>query len=190
MRGRIVRTSDLAGGGDLAVQLTRCARTWFEQPPDADEQARIAAASRQLRAQRQLALALHQDEPRLSALCIEIFRQGVFNPLHFSAKLVANIIAQVGEPPIVAASESAIFSDYLRRAVLSVASPNVRRHLAAQLRRTLPTYVEAGRWPEAVAIDHSAFRTALGNEVTPFLAQMALAGLADYYEEVESQEGA
>jgi hypothetical protein len=49
----------------------------------------------------------------------------------------------------------------------------------------LPQFTEAERWREAVAIDYSAFRTSLGNEVTPYLAQMALAGLADYYDERE-----
>ena len=69
-----------------------------------------------------------------------------------------------------------------------MAQPNTRRLLAAQLRRYLPRYVEAGQWREAVAIDYSAFRTALGNEVTPFLAQITLAGLADYYDTHDEDE--
>src|SRR5690606_25247870 len=102
-------------------------------------------------------------------------------------ELVEKMIAKVGEPPVVDEGEEAIFSDYLRRAVLSVAVPNTRRLLAAQLRRYLPGYVEREQWKEAVAIDYSAFRTSLGEEVTPFLAQMALAGLADYYETHEEE---
>ncbi|NTW96982.1 MAG: hypothetical protein HGB28_00315 [Oscillochloris sp.] len=183
MRGRSVRKIDLAGGGEQAALLTRCAGTWLEQPPDVAEQERIGAAVRQVGVQRPLALELHRDAQALNALCIEIFRVEAFAPLHLSPQLVAQILAQVGEPPVVEEDESAIFSDYLRRAVLSVATPNTRRFLAAQLRRTLPAYAEGGRWREAIAIDHSAFRTALGNEVTPYLAQMTLAGLADYYDE-------
>ncbi|HMQ34514.1 MAG TPA: hypothetical protein PKD53_27505, partial [Chloroflexaceae bacterium] len=116
-----------------------------------------------------------------------------FQPLHFADELVELMIARRGEPPVVGEGEGEIFSNYLRDAVLAVALPNTRRFLAAQLRRTLPAYVEAGQWREAVAVDYSAFRTSLGNEVTPFLAQMALAGLAAYYEaheEDEEDEGA
>ncbi|NNJ12588.1 hypothetical protein EKD04_019875 [Chloroflexales bacterium ZM16-3] len=190
MRGRILRKSDLAGGGEMAVLLTRCAGTWLEHPADAAEQERLTAAARQLREQRPLALELHRDEKALDALCIEIFRGEAFAPLHFGPLLIDKMIAHVGEPPVVDEGEADIFSEYLRRAVLSVAVPNTRRFLATQLRRMLPAYAEQGRWREAIAIDYSAFRTSLGNEVTPYLAQMALAGLADYYDEAEFDEQA
>jgi hypothetical protein len=188
MRGRILRKSDLAGGGEMAPLLTRCAGTWLEQPADAAEQGRIATAARQLREQRPLALELHRDEQALDAFCIELFRGEAFAPLHFGPLLIDKMIAQVGEPPVVAAGEEQIFSGYLRRAVLSVAVPNTRRFLAAQLRRMLPAYAEQGRWRESIAIDYSAFRTSLGNEVTPYLAHMALAGLADHYDQIEGGE--
>ncbi|MEI7772814.1 MAG: hypothetical protein WCI67_22685 [Chloroflexales bacterium] len=184
------RTSDLSGGEDIATLLTRCAGTWLAQPPDEAEQVRIAAASRQLLAQRPLALELHRDEAALNALCIEVFRGAEFAPLHLGPLLISKLIAQVGEPPVVDDDQSAIFSDYLRRAVLSVAVPNTRRFLAGQLRRLLPAYVEQGRWREAIVIDYSAFRTSLGSEVTPYLAQMALAGLADYYDERDAADPA
>jgi len=90
----------------------------------------------------------------------------------------------------VAEGEEERFSAYLRDAVLAVAFPNMRRMLATQLRRMLPHYVATGQWREAIAIDYSAFRTALGNEVTPFLAQMALAGMATYYETIDEGEAA
>ena len=187
MRGRSVRTADRAGGGEEAARLTRCAGTWLAHPPDAAEQERIAAASRRLQQQRAVATEFYRDMDAASAFCIELFRGAEFAPLHFSDEVVEQMIARVGEPPVVEADEEQRFSEYLRRAVLSVASPNTRRLLAAQLRRYLPHYVEAQRWKEAVAIDYNAFRTALGNEVSPFLAQMALAGLADYYEAHEEQ---
>ncbi len=182
MRGRSVRRAERAGGGEEAARITRCAGTWLATAPDGAEQQRIAEAVRQVQGQRAVAAAFHRDSEAANAFCIELFRAEEFAPLHFADELVAQMIARVGEPPVVEVGDEAIFSDYLRRAVLSVALPNTRRLLAAQLRRYLPRYVEAGRWQEAVAIDYSAFRTALGNEVTPFLAQMALAGLADYYE--------
>jgi hypothetical protein len=188
MRGRLLQKTDLAGGGEMATLLTRCAGTWLAQPADQAEQARIAAAGRQLRDKRAIALELHRDEEALNAFCIELFREDTFAPLHLGPLLISKMIAQVGEPPVVGEDETPVFSDYLHRAVLSVAVPNTRRFLASQLRRVLPTYTETGRWREAVAIDYSAFRTSLGNEVTPFLAQMALAGLADYYDELEEGE--
>ncbi len=187
MRGRSVRKAERAGGGAEALRLTRCAGTWLAEPPDAAEQERIAEASRRLQQQRAIASEFYQDMDAASAFCITLFREADFAPLHFSDELVEQMIARVGEPPVVEAGEEHLFSDYLRRAVLSVASPNTRRLLAAQLRRYLPHYVEAQRWKEAVAIDYNAFRTSLGTEVSPFLAQMALAGLADYYEAHEEQ---
>lgn len=182
MRGHSVRTADRAGGGEEATRLTRCAGTWLAEPPDPAEQERIAEASRRVQQQRAVAAEFYRDMEAASEFCIKLFRGEEFAPLHFSDELVEQMIARVGKPPLVESDQEHLFADYLRRAVLSVASPNVRRLLAAQLRRYLPRYVEAERWKEAVAIDFNAFRTSLGNEVSPFLAQMALAGLADYYE--------
>lgn len=182
MRGRSVRKTELAGGGASATRLTRCAGSWLEQAPDEAEQGRIAEAARQLREQRRLALEFYQNQQAADAYCIELLRGPEFAPLHFADALVERMIGQEGEPPVVGADEQDQFSDYLRRAVLAVATPDTRRQLAAQLRRLLPQLTAAGRWRDAVALDYSAFRTSLGNEVTPFLAQMALAGLADYYD--------
>ncbi len=185
MRGRSVRKAERAGGGAEARRLTRCAGTWLEHAPDAAEQARIAAAIRQLKHLRSEATAFYADQAAADAFCLALFRDPAFAPLAFADELVQAIIARQGEPPVVEEGEEQQFSAYLRTAVLAVASPNTRRFLAAQLRRFLPIYSEAGRWREAIALDHSAFRTALGSEVTPFLAQMALLGLAAYYERVE-----
>lgn len=188
MGGRAVRTTDRAGGGEGAARITRCAGTWLEQPPDEAEQRRIAEASRLLKEQRAVAVAFHKDPDAANTFCLDLFRTEAFQPLHFADALVEVMIKKQGEPPIVGENEGEIFSNYLRDAVLAVALPNTRRFLAAQLRRLLPAYTEAGQWQEAVAIDYSAFRTALGNEVTPFLAQMALAGMAAYYETHEEDE--
>jgi hypothetical protein len=190
MHTRSLRTSDRSGGGEGSTRLTRCAGTWLEQQPDEEEQRRIAEASRLLKEQRAVAVEFHKDPDAANTFCLELFRTEAFKPLHFSDELVGLMIQRTGEPPIVGEGEGEIFSNYLRDAVLSVALPNTRRFLAAQLRRMLPAYVEAGEWKEAVAIDYSAFRTALGNEVTPFLAQMALAGMAAYYETHEEDEEA
>jgi hypothetical protein len=188
MRGRSVRKAEPGGGGAEAARATRCAGTWLEQEPDAAEQRRIAEAQRLLSQQRAASAELHRDAEAANAFCIELFRDAIYAPLHFSDELVAQMIRHAGEPPVVDEGEEATFSAYLREAVLAVAQPNTRRVLAAQLRRYLPRYVEAGQWREAAALDYSAFRTSLGNEVTPFLAQMALAGLADYYEAHEDED--
>lgn len=188
MRDRSVRTSGRSGGGAGAARITRCTGTWLEREPDIAEQTRMAQAQAALRGRRAEAAAFHHDETAANAFCVELFRDPQFQPLHLSAELIAQVINRLGEPPVVDAGDEAEFSDYLRQAAASVATPNTRRFLAAQLRRFLPRYVEAGQWRAAVAIDYSAFRTSLGNEVTPFLAQMTLAGLADYYEEEEGDE--
>lgn len=185
MRGRSVRKTSRAGGGEGAARLTRCVGTWLEQPPDAAEEQRIEEAVRLVNSQRVAANDFHRDSEAANAFCIELFRSEEFAPLHFADELVERMIATSGEPPVVEGEDQQVFSDYLRGAVLKVALPDVRRTLAAQLRRYLPRYVEAGQWREAVAINYSAFRTSLGNEVTPYLAQMALAGLADYYDSHE-----
>ncbi|NJN15942.1 MAG: hypothetical protein HC822_06455 [Oscillochloris sp.] len=187
MRGRSVRKTSLSGGGSEAVRLTRCAGTWLEHEPDPSEQQRIADAARRLREQRRIALELYRDPKALDVFCIELFRSEAFIPLHFSDALIEQIITIVGEPPVVDDDDQEIFSGYLRQAVLAVAVPNTRRTFAAQLRRMLPQYAEAEQWREAIAIDYNAFRTSLGNEVSPFLAQMALAGLADYYDAREEE---
>ncbi|WP_333691933.1 hypothetical protein, partial [Chloroflexus sp.] len=184
MRGRAVRPVDRAGGGEEAIRLTRCAGTWLADPPDEAEQGRIAAAVRALTGQRALAIELHRDQAALDAYCIELFRDPMFDPLHIGPEVIRRIIARLGEPPLADGEDTAAFSAYLQQAVLSFALPNPRRLLAAQLRRYLPHFTEAGDWKAAIAIDYSAFRTSLGNEVTPFLAQMTLAGLADYYDEL------
>lgn len=184
MRGRSVRPVDRAGGGEEAIRLTRCAGTWLAEPPNVEEQARIVAAVRAVNGQRALALELHRDQAALDAYCVELFRDPMFDPLHIGPEIIQRIIAKLGEPPVDDETNTAAFSEYLQRAVLLFALPNSRRLLAAQLRRYLPRFTEAGDWKAAVAIDYSAFRTSLGNEVTPFLAQMTLAGLADYYDEL------
>lgn len=190
MRGRSVRTAERAGGGEGATRITRCAGTWLERQPDEAEQRRIAEAARLLKEQRAVAVEFHRDPDAANEYCLELFRGEAFQPLHLADELVELMIARKGEPPIVGEGEGEIFSNYLRDAVLAVALPNTRRFLAAQLRRLLPQYVEAGQWRAAVAIDYSAFRTSLGNEVTPFLAQMALAGMAAYYETHEEDDPA
>jgi hypothetical protein len=190
MRRRSVRKTQRAGGGLEAASLTRCRGTWLEHEPDAEEVQRVAAAVQQLRTQRRLALEFYNKRQEADAFSIELFREAAFNPLHLADAVVERIIAGIGEPPVVEGEDTSAFTEYLQRAVFLFGLPNPRRMLAAQLRRFLPQYVEAERWREAIAIDHNAFRTALGNEVTPFLAQMTLAGLADYYEQVseESEE--
>lgn len=175
---------------EFAATLTTCAGTWLEQPPDAAEQQRIDTASRHVREQRKLAIAFHHDPQAANLFSIELFRRPEFAPLHMADWLIERIITTVGEPPVTEDVDGPAFSAYLRRAVLSIADPQVRRALAGQLRRYLPRYVEAGEWKKAVAIDNNAFRTSLGKEATPFLVQMTLEGLARWYETYEAGDEA
>lgn len=165
-----------------AATLTTCEGTWLEQPPTEEEQQRIEAASHTIREYRRLAIEFHRDPTAANIFSLELFREKEFAPLHLNDRLIAQIIDRVGEPPVVEEADDPAFSTYLRQAVLSIASAQVRRALAEQLRRLLPHYVEAGEWKKAIAVDYNAFRTALGHEATPFLVQMTVEGLARWYE--------
>ncbi len=169
------------------TRFTTCQGTWLEHAPDTDEQQRIDQASRALRQQRREALAFHQDAETAHLFSLDLFRGPEFAPLHLSDNLIVQILDRFGAPPLVEVADDPAFAVYLRNAALSVATGQVRRVLAAQLRRFLPQYVAAQEWRKAVAIDYNAFRTALGNELSPFLAQMTLEGLARWYEQHESE---
>lgn len=168
-----------------AVSLTACADTWLEHAPDEAEQRRIDAAFKQVREQRRLAIEIHKDSQATKLFSLALFRRPAFHPLHLDDWLIEQILHRVGEPPLVEDIDDPVFATYLRQAVLSIATARVRRSMAAQLRRFLPIYVEAGEWKEAVIIDHNAFCTSLGNEVSPFLVQMTLGGLARWYNKHE-----
>lgn len=173
---------------DYAASLTRSDGSWIEQPPDDRERQRVDAAYRVLREQRRIAVEFHKEPEQAKLFSLELFRQETFAPLHFDDWVIEQMIAECGEPPVVEEGNEAEFSDYLRRAVLSVAHARLRRAMGAQLRRFLPQFVEAGKLKEAVAIDYNAHWTIFGNITTPFLVQMALAGMARYYEAEEDEE--
>jgi hypothetical protein len=166
-----------------AASLTACARSWLEHAPDADEYQRIEHACQEVRQQRKIAVEFHKDPRSAKIFSLELFQRQEFQPLYLSDRLIEQILSTVGEPPVVEDQANPAFANYMRRAVLSIATSQVRRHMAGQLRRFLPGYVSAGQWKEAVAIDYNAFRTALGNEVSPFMVQMTLGGLTRWYEQ-------
>ncbi len=161
---------------------TTCAGTWLAQPADVAERERIDRAVQAVKEQRKLAMEFYADPRAAKQFALELFQRPEFAPLHLSDELVQMMIERAGEPPVVTDADDPAFAHYLNRAVLSIANSKVRRHLANQLRRLLPQFVAAQQWREAIAIDTNAFRTALGNEASPFLVQMAFSGLVRYYE--------
>jgi hypothetical protein len=167
------------------ASLTHCAGTWLAHAPDDAEQQRIEAAQAELRQHRRLTVEFHQDPLAARRTSLELFGEPAFAPLHLADHLVEQIVAAVGEPPVVEDQNDPTFATYLGRAVLSIASSRVRRDMAAQLRRFVPLYAGEGRWKEAIAIDHNAFRTVFGHEATPFLVQMTFGGLLRWYEQRE-----
>lgn len=177
--------SEKAAYHAYVASLTACEGTWLAQPPDAAEQQRIDAACKAVREQRRLAREFYDHIREARIFSLELFRREEFAPLHLSNRLIEQILDAVGEPPVVEDRDDPAFARYMRRAVLSIATARMRRDLAAQVRRFLPHYVETEQWKEAVAIDGNAFRTSLGNEVSPFLVQMTLGGLARWYEQHE-----
>jgi hypothetical protein len=167
------------------ASLTHCAGTWLAHAPDTAEQQRIDAAQANLRQHRRLTVEFHQDPLEARRRSLELFRDPAFAPLHLADHLIEQIVAAVGEPPVVEDQNDPTFATYLGRAVLSIASSRVRRDMATQLRRFLPLYTSKGCWKETIAIDHNAFRTVFGHEATPFLVQMTFGGLLRWYEQHE-----
>jgi hypothetical protein len=173
---------------EYAASLTTCEGTWIEKRPVIEELRRIDAAIQSLKGQVQLINQFKRDEQAANLYSLELFRDPAFAPLHLEDWLVEQMLAAVGEPPVVEDQNDPLFANYLRRAVLSVATSRMRSALAGQLRRFLPQYVERGQFKDAVAIDYNAFRTALGNEVSPFLVQMTLQALARWYETHDEED--
>jgi hypothetical protein len=175
-------------GGPETVDLTRytrCGGTFLAVPLDDAERQRVYLAAQDLMAQRAAARALYADGEAFNAYCIELFRRPQFSALTLSRELVASIINALGEPPVPDAGDEAEFSAYLNRAAAHVATAQNRRVLASQLRRMLPVLLGQNDLKAAIAVDYSSFRTSLGTEISPFLAQITLNGLAAYYDEQE-----
>lgn len=172
---------------EYAAALTTCEGTWLEKRPDVVEQQRIELSVRALRSQMELINQFKTDEQTANLYSLELFREPLFTPLHLEDWVIEQIIAAVGEPPLVDNQDDPQFATYLQQAVLSVATARMRSALAGQLRRFMPQFVASGKFKEAIAVDYNAFRTSLGNEVSPFLVQMTLQGLARWYDEHDDE---
>ena len=181
---------DRRAEADFTAALTACEGTWLEQPPAAEEVARIASAQHELGNHRKQAAELSADEEALHRLSLEIFRDPRFAPLHFDDWMIEQVLDQFGEPPVVEDEADTAFSDYLRVAVQSIGSSRVRRAISSQLRRFIPAYVEAGQITEGLALDYNAYVTVMSNANTPLLVQMLVGGLSRWYDEHEEEETA
>ena len=178
---------------DFTAALTASAGTWLERPPTAEEQKRLDDAFQELKKHRAEADALAADAEAANRFSIDMFRAPIFAPLQFDDWMIETVLDRHGEPPVVEEEGDTAFSDWLRAAVLDVSSSRVRRSMAAQARRFVPSFVSAGQIKEALAIDYNAYLTVMSDAVTPLLAQMLVGGLARWYdeyeEELEEEEG-
>jgi hypothetical protein len=172
---------------DFTSALTACAGTWLERSPSAEEQARISQAQKILGEHRAAAEALGRDVEGLHRFSLEIFRDERFAPLYFDDWVVEDVLEQFGEPPVVEDESDSSFSDYLRAAVVWVATSRVRRAISAQARRFIPAYVEAGQIRQALAIENNAYLTVMSDAVTPLLAQLMVGALSRWYDEHEEE---
>jgi hypothetical protein len=168
--------------------LTACEGTWLERLPSAEELRQIDAAFQQMKQHRAEAIAFGDDADEANRFSIELFRDPRFAPLQFEDWVIESVLKRLDEPPVVEDDSDPAFSDYLRQAVLLVASSRVRRAMAEQVRRFLPQYVEAGQIKEALAIDYNAYLTVMSEAVTPLLVQMLLGGMARWYDEYGEDE--
>jgi hypothetical protein len=170
------------------ASLTHCSGSWIERPPDAQEITRVQMADRMLRNFRVDALQLGANQEEFNKFSLAIYRDERWAPLYLEDWLIEGIIAEHDEPPIVEDEGDPAFSNYLLRALGSVASSRFRRAIAEQSRRFLPQYVQEGRIKEALAIEHNAYMTVMSDAATPLLVQTLVGGLARYYEEYEEDE--
>jgi hypothetical protein len=189
--GRKSRTKrDRRELADFTASLTACDGTWLERPPGAEEMMRLKGAQQVLGLHRAEAEALGKDIDALHRFSLEIFRDARFAPLYFEDWVVEDVIARFGEPPVAEDENDTSFSDYLRQAVLSIATSRVRRAISAQARRFIPAYVEAGQIRQALAIENNAYLTVMSDAVTPLLAQIMVGALSRWYDEHEEEESA
>jgi len=172
---------------DFVAALTNCEGTWLERPPSPGEAARIQSALNQLAAHRAMADELVKDVDALQRFSLEIFRDERFAPLYFDDWVVEEVLDRFEDPPIAEDEGDTSFSDYLREAVLSVATARVRRAVSAQVRRFVPAYFEAGQIREALAIENNAYLTVMSDAVTPLLAQLLVGALSRWYDEHEEE---
>jgi hypothetical protein len=172
----------------FVASLTASEGTFLERPPATDEQQRINAAFQELKKHRTEADAFASDPEAANRASIELFRSPLFTPLQFEDWVVESLLDKHGEPPVVEDDSDPAFSDWLRAAVLDMATPRVRRAMAEQVRRFLPTYIQAGQVKEALAIEYNAYLTVMSEAVTPLLAQMLVGALARWYDEHEEDE--
>lgn len=172
----------------FAASLTACEGTFLERPPSAEEQQRMNLAFQELKKHRAVADALARDPDSANRFSIELFRLPAFAPLQFDDWVVEHVIERLDEPPVVEDESDPAFSNWLRAAVLDIASSRVRRALAEQVRRLVPQFVEAGQIKEALAIDYNAYLTVMSDAVTPLLAQMMVGALARWYDEHEDED--
>jgi hypothetical protein len=170
-----------------AASLTTCEGTFLERAPDITEMARIKTSSEQLRGHRMEAQQLVANRDAFNAFSLQMYRDERWNVLHFDDWVIESILDEVGEPPIVADNNDPAFSNYLLRALGVIASARVRRAMAEQSRRFLPSYVENGQIREGLAIEHNAYMTVMSEAATPLLVQMLVGGLARWYDEHEEE---
>ena len=182
-----LRNVNPASSGDL-TRYTRCGGTFLAQPMDDAERQRVYLASQDLLAQQAAARSMYADGEAFKNYCIQLFRRPQFSALSLSRELVQSIINALGEPPVPAEGDEAVFSAYLNRAAAHIATAQNRRVLAAQLRRMLPMMLGQNDLKAAIAVDYCSFRTSLGTEISPFLVQITLNGLAAYYDEQPAEQ--
>ncbi len=174
--------------GEFAVSLIACEGTWLERAPGEEEARKVGEARRVLQQHRSIASELAADYEAANRFSLELLRDERFQPLYFDDWVIEQVINKHGEPPVVESDDDPAFSDYLRSAVVEIASSRVRRAISAQATRFIPQLVEEGKFREALAIEYNIYLTMMSDAVTPLLAQMMVGGLARYYDELEGDE--
>jgi hypothetical protein len=167
---------------------TRCAGTWIEHEPQKAELVALRDALEVARSSRNSVVANVPDVEAYHRLSLALFRHDRFRPLALDGWLIATVIDALGEPPIVEDENDPAFTQYIRQALGEIASARIRRAIAEQAQRFLPTLINENDVEGAVLLAQNTYMTLMSESSTPLLVQAMVSGLSAYYDELPEEE--
>ena len=166
---------------------TRCVGTWLEHAP---AQAELTSMREAMEAARRYRETVKDAIPSVEAyneMSLALFRHERFRALALEGWIIADVIDAIGEPPIVEDEADPTFAQYIRAAVGTVASARIRRALAEQAQRFLPTLIAADDQVGAILLAQNTYMTLMSESSTPLLVQSIVSGLSAYYDELPEE---
>jgi hypothetical protein len=137
---------------------------------------------------RNIVVANVPDVEAYHRLSLALFRHDRFRPLALDGWLIATVIDAIGEPPIVEDENDPAFTQYIRQGLGEIASARIRRAIAEQAQRFLPTLINENDVEGAVLLAQNTYMTLMSESTTPLLVQVMVSGLSAYYDELPEEE--